>query len=116
MLANPRQELDEIQLIEQVVLEPQDQLVVRRVIPDDGSPLSEIVHRIDDSGLTGSGKVARTDLDQFRIGQPARNWPFVEWIGPDGEAAWNLGGFDQLRRARTVRDVEEVRMVRHGAS
>ena len=39
VLANPGQELNEIQLIEEVVLEPQNQLVVRLVTFDRGAPL-----------------------------------------------------------------------------
>ena len=45
-LSNPGQELKEVQLIEEIVLEPQNQLIVRLVTFDRGSPLPQIVHGV----------------------------------------------------------------------
>ena len=61
-IANPGQELNEIQLIEEIVLEPQEQLVVRLVTLDGGPPLPQIVDRLDVRGFR-TGEVACSDVD-----------------------------------------------------
>ena len=43
MVANPGEQLNQVQLVEQVVLEPQNQLVVRLVAFDRGAPLPQVV-------------------------------------------------------------------------
>ena len=76
MVANPRQQLNEVQLVEQVVLEPKNQLVVRLVTFDRGAPLTQVVGGIERRIAAGpryprkvsrSGEVPDPDLEQFGV-------------------------------------------------
>ena len=51
MVANPGEQLNQVQLVEQVVFEPQNQLVVRLVTRDRGAPSPQVVDRIQVGSL-----------------------------------------------------------------
>jgi hypothetical protein len=57
---NPGQELNEIQLIEKVVLEPEDQFIVRLVGLDCPPPASQVV---DGTNVGASGRIEVTCAD-----------------------------------------------------
>ena len=105
---DPAQKLNQIQLIEEVVLEPQDQLVVRLVAFDRGSPWL--------MSFTGSRRgarvTARRDSAYARRSVPRqsgrREQVLHEGIRPDRQRARNAGGFNESRRARAVCHVEEA--------
>jgi hypothetical protein len=115
--ANPNEQLNQVQLIEQVVLKPQDQLVVRVVLFDRVSPLPEVVGGIQ--GRIGSRPCSRgqtalageeldADADQFSIAQLCGNGPFVQRVGPDRTSTWNTGGFNRSGCGGAVRHVKEA--------
>ena len=112
VLADPRQKLNEIQLIEEVVFEPQNQLLERFVTFDRGSPLPQVVHGVE-GDVRRTSEMALTHVDEFCVGQPAWNGPFVERIRPDGRHTRNAGGSDEARRARAVRHVEKASFSGH---
>src|SRR5262245_41759275 len=104
--ADPGEELNQIQLIEKVVLEPKDQLIVRLVTPNRFSPQSQIVDRIDVGFRSRSSEISGTNVEQFRVSETARNRPFIKGIGPEGSRARNTSGFDQAGCRGAVRHVQ----------
>ncbi len=116
---NPREDLNQIQLVEQVVLEPQDQLIVRGVPSDRRAPLPQVVSGIqrrvaarprDPLEIGRPGELLRPYADQFGIAQSGRNWPFVQWVCPNRAAAWDTGRFYRPGGGRAVGDVQEARL------
>ena len=79
MLANPGEQLNQVQLVEQVVLEPQNQLLVRLVAFDRDSPLPQVVHGRDQV----TDEMARAHVDQLRVAQAAGNRSVMKRICPD---------------------------------
>src|SRR5439155_13761238 len=76
IVANPRQQLNQVQLIEQVVLEPESQLVVRLVPLDHGAPLPRVVCEIQrriaprprcPRKIGRPGEVPHPDVEQFGV-------------------------------------------------
>jgi hypothetical protein len=65
MIANPRKQLNQVLLVEQVVLEPQNQLLVRLVTFDHGAPLPHVVNGIQ-------RQIFRSPRCPPKIGGPAR--------------------------------------------
>src|SRR5262249_44734621 len=117
VLAQPAEKLNEVQLIEQVVLEPQHELVVRLVRGDRLPPDSQIVHRIDVGRLVRSGQVAAANIDGLRVADAARYRPFVQRVAPDRSPAWNACLFDDRCGARAIGNMKEAGLRRiHDAS
>ena len=83
---NPGQELNQVQLIEQVVLEPEDHLVVRLVPIDGGSPRSERVLVFVLEIRVGSDEKTLADGDELLVGQPAGNRPLIQHDRPTATA------------------------------
>src|SRR4030095_15476391 len=106
-LANPRQQLNEIQLIEEIVLEPQDQLFVELVMLDNLAPSRQVVYGIDVRGLRPC-QISRTDVYQLGIREIAWNRALVQGIGPDRQSAGNRGCFDGHRRRRAIGHVKKA--------
>src|SRR5207247_10586321 len=104
-------------LIEQIVLKPKYQLIVRRMTLDRGAPFPHVVHRVERwiaagpcprREVRGTGQEARAHVEQFSVAESAWNGPFVQRIGPDRTEAGKAGGFDGARRGRAVRDVQKA--------
>jgi hypothetical protein len=107
--ADEGEQLQQNQLIEQVVLEPEDQLVPRVVPCDQLSPQAHVVPGV------GSGRrpcvVPSPHLDQRLVVDAARHRPVVQRIRPDGHHAGNAGALECGRRRRAVGDVQPARGV-----
>ena len=80
--AKKRQQLNQAQLIEQIVLEPEHQLVIGILAIDGVAPALQIGRDIR-GPLGVTGQKARANLEQFVVGNVAWNRPLVERIGPD---------------------------------
>ena len=106
LTAKVRQQLDEVQLIEQIVLEPQHQLVVAVVVVDGLAPSAQIGS--DVGGAILRGKEASPDHQQFVVRHVARHRAFVQRIGPDPGATRHTRPFDQSCRAVTVGNVKNA--------
>ena len=101
-----RQQLDEIQLIEQIVLEPQHQLVVAGVVVDGLAPSAQIGS--DVAGVISRGKETSPDHQQLVVRHVARHRAFVQRIGPDLGAPRHSRQFDQAGRSVTVGNVKNA--------
>ena len=106
--SNPVQKLNEVQLIEQVVLEPEHELVVGAGVGDDAPPLPQPLDRAFEGVSRWFGQKPRADFDQGLVRQVTRHRAFVEHIAPDRPLPGNPRGFDQARQRRAVRDVKEA--------
>ena len=107
-IPNPAQNLNQVQLIEQIVLEPQDQFVVGVVVFDDRAPAPEVVDGIRRRFRSRASEITRPDLDELGIAHAAGNRALVEWVRPDRHGAWNSCRLDRPRRRGTVRDVQKA--------
>ena len=104
-LTDPREHLNEIQLIEEVVLVPEDELVVGCVIVDDLTPAPQF-----GDGLCGdviTGQMASANLEQVFVVHVPRHRTFVQRVGPDGGPARNPGLLDRSCRRRAIGNVEK---------
>ncbi len=85
VLADPIQQLNQVQLIEQIVLVPEDELVVRRVVVDHLTPALQLGDRLGriDSRVPVTGEIAGTNLEQLFIAQVPGHRTIVQGIRPD---------------------------------
>ena len=83
--ADSAQQLNEIELIEEVVLVPEDQLVVRLVIVDDLAPAAQLGNRVRRIaiGVQTAREVSGANVEQLFVGQLPWNRPLVQRICPD---------------------------------
>ena len=109
MFVNPRQQLNQVELIEEIVLEPEDQLVVRLMPCDDVTPSAHVIHRIPPTrfGPASVGRVVLTaHVDQLGVRQSARNGAVMQRVGPDGVRPGHARLCQRHRDRRAVRDVQ----------
>src|SRR6185436_14436661 len=110
--ADPIQYLNEGELIEQIVLEPEDGLGVLAPSIEGGRPLVEL----SEDGLktvtpSGSREKPRADRAKQRVADAARDWALVQRIGPDRNRSGDAGGHNHIPRMVAVGNVQE----RHAA-
>ena len=108
--ADAVEQLDQVELIEEVVLEPEHELVVARDVVDRGAPTLELGDHVADA-VCRIGEVTSAHRDQLAIRRTLRHRPIVERIGPDRTRAGQPGALDQRRGRRPVGDVV---IARHG--
>ena len=105
----PAQKLNQVQLIEEVVFEPEDKLVVGIIALDDLSPCLEAFHGIDARVLGRSAEEARAHFQERIVGQIARNRAVMKGIGPDRQQSRNAGLGNRSRCAAAIGDMQEAR-------
>ena len=76
----PREELNQVELIEQVVLVPEHQLVERIAGGDGRAPARQLGGGAVGRHAGGGGQVAGADLEKRVIAQPARNGAVVQRV------------------------------------
>src|ERR1700752_2904507 len=111
---NPAQDLNQIQLIEKIVLEPEDELIVAVMFLDDPSPQSQIVYRVVTPTAWRASKEAPADVEQCLVGQTGRDGSVVKRVGPDRAESRNARRAERVCEAAAISDMEEARHDRSG--
>lgn len=99
---------DQQELIEQVMLEPEDDLVKRAVVLQDVVPAGEVGEGRVVVRVAALGEVAGAHLAPALRRQPARHRPLVQHVRGDGHLAGDLGEPDRLGRDVAVGHVEHA--------
>ena len=83
-LTGASEHLNQVQLIEEIVLVPEDELVVRRMFVDDLTPALQLGDGVRQSMLIRRpGQMTSANLEQLLIGHVPGHWTFVQRVRPD---------------------------------
>ena len=100
-----RQQLDQVELIEEIVLEPQHELVVVTRIGHRRAPTRQLGGDIV-GFVRRCREKTRANAQQLIVGDVAWHGPVVKRIAPDHRPARHAGPLEQPGRAMAVGDVQ----------
>jgi hypothetical protein len=105
--AQVTEQLNQIELIEEIVFEPEDDLVVGLVVFDHLTPPPQIIPAIF-AGFSISEVVAGPHFDELVVGKTSGHRAFIEWISPDRPRARDSCQRKRVRNGRSVGDVKDL--------
>jgi hypothetical protein len=105
--AQVAEQLNEIELIEEIVFEPEYELVEGRVIIYDFTPPSEVIPAILSGGIRPEKKPG-SHVHQLVVGKTSGHRALMEWISPDRPHARDSSQRKRVRNGRSVGDVKDL--------
>ena len=106
---DPGKKLNQVQLIEQVVLEPQDDLVLRRGGLDRLVAPRQLIANLTQRPVAAGGQKSRPQLAPFRQVQSVDQRPLVQRVGAFDDAARDPGLAKQTDDDISVGEVDQRR-------